>query len=46
MHRLLNLKYVEPTDDLEHLIRKDYTFPIIVKSALSKASKDVYLRRK
>ena len=32
----------EPTDDLEHTIHKDYKFPIIVKSAISKASKDVY----
>ena len=32
----------EPTDDLEHAIHRDYKFPIIVKSAISKASKDVY----
>ncbi|MFJ7933867.1 ATP-grasp domain-containing protein [Sporosarcina sp. NPDC096371] len=33
---------VEPSDDLEHVIHKEYNFPIIVKSAISKASKDVY----
>lgn len=32
----------EPTNDLKHTIQKDYNFPIVVKSATSKASKDVY----
>ena len=32
----------EPTNDIEHTIQKDYTFPMVVKSAISKASKDVY----
>lgn len=34
---------IEPTVDMEQLIYKDYKYPIIVKSALSKASKDVYV---
>jgi biotin carboxylase len=32
----------KPSDDLKHLIQKDHKFPIVVKSAVSKASKDVY----
>ena len=33
----------QPTDDLKHFIKKRHSFPLIVKSAVSKASKDVYL---
>ncbi|WP_342511544.1 ATP-grasp domain-containing protein [Sporosarcina sp. FSL K6-1522] len=33
---------VGPTDDLEQVIHQDRDYPIIVKSAVSKASKDVY----
>ncbi len=33
---------VEPTVDLEYTIDKDRNFPIVVKSAVSKGSKDVY----
>lgn len=32
----------EPTDDLDHTIQKVRNYPIVVKSAVSKASKDVY----
>ncbi|MBE1553882.1 ATP-grasp domain-containing protein [Sporosarcina limicola] len=33
----------QPTDELDTILNKGYTFPQIVKSAVSKASKDVYL---
>ena len=33
---------VGPTDDIEQVIHKNRDYPIIVKSAISKASKDVY----
>lgn len=33
----------QPTDDLKDFIKRHDSFPLIVKSAVSKASKDVYL---
>ncbi|MGE7917599.1 ATP-grasp domain-containing protein [Viridibacillus sp. NPDC093762] len=33
----------QPTDDLKHFINRSYHFPLIIKSAVSKGSKDVHL---
>ena len=36
-------KIFRPTDDLKDFINKRHSFPLIIKSSVSKASKDVYL---